>query len=119
MNKGGQPLGQKWKIVMLPSPDQNLKTGSIGIDFFFFFFYVPWESWDTFSNIFFKVSQWGKTRAECSQNAYTYKCFFKPLNTNFSKFFAQIWLYLKKKKKKKKKNDPVFSHFTVGRERAT
>ena len=41
------------------------------------------------------------------------KCFFKPLNTNFSKFFAQIW------HKKKKKNDPVFSHFTVGRERAT
>ena len=27
----------------------------------------------------------GKTRAVCSQNAYIYKCFFKPLNTNFSK----------------------------------
>ena len=38
-------LGQKKKIVMLPSPDQNLKIGSVGRDFFFFFFYVPWESW--------------------------------------------------------------------------
>ena len=34
----------KKKIVMLPSPDQNLKIGSVGI-FFLFFFYVPWESW--------------------------------------------------------------------------
>ena len=41
-------------------------------------------------------------------------CFFKPLNTNFSKFFAQIW------HKKKKKNPTLFfSHFTVGPERAT
>ena len=28
-------------FVMLPSPDQNLKIGSVGR----FFFYVPWESW--------------------------------------------------------------------------
>ena len=34
-------LGQKKKIVMLPSPDQNLKIGSVGRFFFFFFFYVP------------------------------------------------------------------------------
>ena len=57
----------------------------------------------------------GKTRAECSQNAYIYKsckCFFKPLNTNFSKSFAQIWH--KKKKKKKTRCNPFF-----GRERAT
>ena len=40
----------------------------------------------------------GKTRAECSQNAYMYKCFFKPLNTNFSKFFVQIWHFQKTKK---------------------
>ena len=44
----------------------------------------------------------GKTRAECSQNAYIYKCFFKPLNTNFSKFFAQI------RHKKKRRNRPCF-----------
>ena len=31
----------KKKIVMLPSPDQNLKIGSVGQFFFFFFFYVP------------------------------------------------------------------------------
>ena len=37
-------LRPKKKIVMLPSPDQNLKIGSVGRDFFFFF-YVPWESW--------------------------------------------------------------------------
>ena len=36
------------------------------------------------------------------------KCFFKPFNTNFSKFFAQIW---HKKKKKKKKNRPCFFAF--------
>ena len=34
-------LGQKKKMFMLPSPDQNLKIGSVGQDFFFFFFYVP------------------------------------------------------------------------------
>ena len=31
------PLGQKKKNVMLPSPDQNVKIGSVGLDFFFFF----------------------------------------------------------------------------------
>ena len=31
----------KKKKFMLPSPDQNLKIGSVGLDFFFFFFYVP------------------------------------------------------------------------------
>ena len=35
-----------------------------------------------------------------------YKCFFRPLNTNFSKFFAQIW-----HKKKKKKKRPCFFAF--------
>ena len=61
-----------------------------------------------FSKVLFKSSTMGKTRAECSQNAYTShaSAFLTPLNTNFSKFFAQIWHV--KKKKKKKKNDPVF-----------
>ena len=54
---------------MLPSPDQNLKIGSVGRDFFFFFFFTYRERVE-FSNIFFKVSKWGKPRAECSQNAY-------------------------------------------------
>ena len=106
-------LGQKKKIVMLPSPDQNLKIGSVGRDFFFFFFFFLRTVRElSFSNIFFKVSKWGKLGAECSQNAYTKscKCFFKPLNTNFSKFFAQIW-HLKKKKKKKKKTPTLFFAF--------
>ena len=50
-------LGQK-KIVMLPSPDQNLKIGSVGRFFFFFFF--TYRERVEFSNIFFKVSKWGK-----------------------------------------------------------
>ena len=41
---------------MLPSPDQNLKIGSVGRDFFFFTYRERVE----FSNIFFKVSKWGK-----------------------------------------------------------
>ena len=82
----------KKKIVMLPSPDQNLKIGSVGQDFFFFFFFSYRERVE-FSNIFFKVSKWGKLGAECSQNAYTSHAstFLSQLNTNFSKFFAQIW----------------------------
>ena len=50
--------GQKKKNVMLPSPDQNLKIGSVGQDFFFFFF--TYRERVEFSNIFFKVSKWGK-----------------------------------------------------------
>ena len=38
---------------MLPSPDQNLKIGSVGRDFFFFFFFTYRERVE-FSNIFFK-----------------------------------------------------------------
>ena len=56
---------------MLPSPDQNLKIGSVGRDFFFFFFFFTYRERVEFSNIFFTVSKWGQTRAECSQNAYT------------------------------------------------
>ena len=33
------------------------------------------------------------------QSKRIYKCFFKPLNTNFSKFFAQIWHFHTQKKK--------------------
>ena len=43
---------------MLPSPDQNLKIGSVGRDFFFFFF--TYRERVEFSNIFFKVSKWGQ-----------------------------------------------------------
>ena len=55
---------------MLPSPDQNLEIGSVTVGIFFFFFFFTYRERVEFSNIFFKVSKWGKTRAECSQNAY-------------------------------------------------
>ena len=59
----------------------------------------------------------GKTRAECSQNAYT----------SHASAFLSHWIQILAnsspksdiKKKKEKEPDPVFSHFTVGRERAT
>ena len=47
----------KKKIVMLPSPDQNLKIGSVG-RFFFFFLRTVREL--SFQIIFFKFSKWGK-----------------------------------------------------------
>ena len=43
---------------MLPSPDQNLKIGSVGRFFYIFFF--TYRERVEFSNIFFKVSKWGK-----------------------------------------------------------
>ena len=94
---------------MLPSPDQNLKIGSVGRDFFFFFFFFfTYRERVEFSNIFFKVSKWGKLgRNAVKTHIFLYKsckCFFKPLNTNFSKFFAQIW-------HKKKKTRPCFFAF--------
>ena len=106
------------KKFMLPSPDQNLKIGSVGqFFFFFFFFFFTYRERVEFSNIFFKVSKWGKLGG--MQSKRINKCFFRPLNTNFSKFFAQIWHFQQQKKHTQKKPDPVFSHFTVGRERAT
>ena len=108
-------LRQKKKNVMLPSPDQNLKIGSVGRDFFFFFFFLRTVRELSFPIFFLKFLNGENSGGMQSKRIYkSCKCFFKPLNTNFSKFFAQIW-----HKKKKKKNDPVFSHFTVGRERAT
>ena len=77
------------KIVMLPSPDQNLKIGSVGRFFFFFFFFLRTMRELSFPNIFFLVSKWGKLGRNAVKT-HIYKCFFKPLNTNFSKFFAQI-----------------------------
>ena len=43
--------------------------------FFFYFFFFTYRERVEFSNM---------------QSKRIYKCFFKPLNTNFSKFFAQI-----------------------------
>ena len=95
---------------MLPSPDQNLKLGrSVGI---FCFVYVYTVRELSFPIFFLKFLNGENSGGMQSKRIYkSCKCFFKPLNTNFSKFFAQIW-----HKKKKKKPDPVFSYFTVGRE---
>ena len=99
----------KKKNVMLPSPDQNVKIGSVWIFFFFFFF--TYRERVEFSNIFLKFLNGENSGGMQSKRIYkSCKCFFKPLNTNFSKFFAQIW-HKKKKKKKKKKNRPCFFAF--------
>ena len=80
----------------------------------FLFFFLTYPERVEFSNIFFQVSKWGKLGRNAVKT-HIYKCFFKPLDTNFSKFFAQIWH--KKKKKKKKKTRPCFFTFlrSVGR----
>ena len=72
---------------MLPSPDQNLKIGSVGRFFFFFFLRTVREL--SFPIFFLKFLNGENSGG--MQSKRIYKCFFKPLNTNFSKFFAQIW----------------------------
>ena len=123
---------KKKQTIMLPSPKTSnlyLKIGSFEVisGFFFFFeiyaFFLRTVREFSFPIFFFKFLNGENSGGMQSKRIYkSCKCFFKPLNTNFSKFFAQIWHKKKKKKKKKKKaymSDPVFSHFTVGRERAT
>ena len=79
---------------MLPSPDQNLKIGSVSRDFFFFFFFFltyMYRERVEFSNIFLKFLNGENSGGMQSKRIYkSCKCFFKPLNTNVSKFFAQI-----------------------------
>ena len=96
---------------MLPSPDQNLKIGSVGRDFFFFFLRTAREL--SFPIFFLKFLNGENSGGMQSKHIYkSCKCFFKPLNTNFSKFFAQIW-----HKKKKKKTPTLFFRIlrSVGR----
>ena len=90
--------------VALTRPKSENWVGR-SIFFFFFFFFFTYRERVEFSNIILKVSKWENSGG--MQSKRIYKCFFKPLNTNFSKFFAQIWHF---QKKKKKKPDPVFSH---------
>ena len=64
-------LGQKKKIVMLPSRDHNLKIGSVGRDFFIFYFFIFFFTYRErveFSNIFLKVSKWGKLGQNAVKN---------------------------------------------------
>ena len=96
-------------MLCCPHPTKIWKLGrSVGIFFFFFFTYRERVE---FSNMFLKVSKWGKLGRNAVKTHIfilykSCKCFFKPLNTNFSKFFAQIW-----HKKKKKKTRPCFFAF--------
>ena len=87
---------------MLPSPDQKLGR-SVG---FFFFFFLRTARELSFPIFVFKFLNGENSGGMQSKRIYkSCKCFFKPLNTNFSKFFAQIW---HKKKKKKKKTTLFF-----------
>ena len=83
---------------------ENWVGRSVGIFFFFFLRTVRELSFPIF---FLKFLNGENSGGMQSKRIYkSCKCFFKPLNTNFSKFFAQIW-----HKKKKKKNRPCFFAF--------
>ena len=96
----------KKKLLCCPHPTKIKKFGSVGRDFFNIFF--TYRERVEFPNIFFKFLNGENSGGMQSKRIYkSCKCFFKPLNTNFSKFFAQIW----HKKKKKKKTWPCFFAF--------
>ena len=85
----------------------------VGRSIFFFFF--TYRERDEFSNIFFKFLNGENLGGMQSKRIYT---------SAFLGHWIQILANSSpksdiKKKKKKKNPDPVFSHFTVGRERAT
>ena len=84
----------KKKLLCCPHPTKIWKLGrSVGI--FFFFLHTVREL--SFPIFFFKFQNGENSGGMQSKRIYkSCKCFFKPLNTNFSKFFAQIW-HLKKK----------------------
>ena len=94
-------------MLCCPHPTKIWKLGrSVWIFFFFFFFYVLWESW--VFQYFFKSFQMGKTRAECSQNAYTSHA------SAFLSHWIQILANSSPKsdiKKKQKKTWPCFFAF--------
>ena len=99
----------KKKFVMLPSPDQNLKIGSVG-RFFFFFFFTYHERVE-FSNIFLKVSKWGKLgRNAVKTHTSAFLSHWIQILANSS---PKIW----HKKKTNKKNPTLFFRIlrSVGR----
>ena len=110
---------KKKKLLCCPHPTKIRKNwvGRSGfglarsLTYFFFFLRTVREL--SFPIFFLKFLNGENSGGMQSKRIYkSCKCFLKPLNTNFCKFFAQIW---HTKKKNKKKPDPVFSHFTVGR----
>ena len=94
--------------VALTRPKFDKLGRSVGI-FFFFLRTVRELSFPIFFLKFLNGENSGRMQ---SKRIYkSCKCFFKPLNTNFSKFFAEIW------HKKKKKNPTLFFRIlrSVGR----
>ena len=87
-------LGQKKKIVMLPSPDQNLKIGSVGRFFFFYFFFLRTVRELSFPIIFLKFLNGENSGGMQSKRIYT-----SAFLSHWSKFFAQIWHFQQQKKK--------------------
>ena len=88
-------LRPKKKLLCCPHPTKIWKLGR-SVDFFFL---------RTVRELSFPIFFLKFLNGENSggmQSKRISKCFFRPLNTNFSKFFAQIWHKKKKKKKKKR-----------------
>ena len=98
--------------VALTRPKFKNWVGRSGFLFFYFLRTVRELSFPIFFLKFLNGENLGGMQSKCIYKSC--KCFFKPLNTNLANSSPKSDI---KKKKKKKKNDPVFSHFTVGRER--
>ena len=79
---------KKKKLLCCPHPTKIWKLGR-SVDFFFFFFFLRTVRELSFPIFFFKFLDGENSGG--MQSKRIYKCFFKPLNTNFCKFFAQIW----------------------------
>ena len=78
----------------------------VGRSIFYFLFFIFLRTVRELSFPIFFLQFLNGENSGGMQSKRIYKCFFRPLNTNFSKFFAQIWHF--QHKKKKKKTDPVF-----------
>ena len=94
---------------MLPSPDQNLKIGSVGRDFFFFFFLRTVREL-SFPIFFFKFLNGENSGGMQSKRIYHASAFL----SHGIQILANSSPKSDIKKKKKKKNDPVFSHGRSG-----
>ena len=103
-----RPKKKKCYVALTRPKFENWVGRSEFFFFFFFFFFLRTVRELSFPIFFFKFLNGENSGWMQSKRIYkSCKCFFKPLNTNFSKFFAQIW----HKKKKKKKTWPCFFAF--------
>ena len=105
---------------MLPSPDQNFKIWVRTVDFFAsLVILIMHREIVESSNIYSKVSKWGKLESECSQWLHIYKCFDTAIEFRYLAMDSPKTDIFKKKRKVEFNLTKFFSHFTVGRERAT